>query len=136
MTRENMNEALKEIFLPALRSAGFKGTLPHFRRTRKECIDLLTIQFDKYGGGFVVEISKCNLEGMTTYWGKVIPPTKVTAHDMHPNQRHRLGSPAPGQDGHWFRFDNGTTTHGAADSLCTFLPEAERWWTQPNQSPE
>ncbi|WP_211620844.1 DUF4304 domain-containing protein [Paraburkholderia domus] len=127
MSRDEMNGALKARFVPALRQLGFKGSLPHFRRQRDNRIDLLTVQFDRHGGRFVVELSQCAVEGITTHWRKFISATTVTAHDLHPNQRHRLGSLGPNTD-HWFRFDDGTSPMAVADSLCAYIDEAERWW--------
>ncbi len=129
MNRESMNVALRSRLVPALRSRGFKGSLPHFRRAREDYIDLLTVQFDKWGGGFIVEIGRCPADGITMHWGEQIAPGKVTAHDLHPEKRHRLGSPAPGADGRWFRFDDGTSVESAADAAVSMLNEAERWWT-------
>ena len=123
-----MIASLQDIFVPALRKRGFKGSLPHFRRIQIARVDLLTVQFDRHGGGFIVEISRCGPEGVTTSWRKMIPAGKVTAHDMHPDRRHRLGSPAPGADGHWFRFDDGTPTDDVARTLVQHLDEAENWW--------
>lgn len=77
----------------------------------------------------MVEISRCGIDGITTHWRKSIPATKATAHDQLPRQRHRLGSPAPGLDGRWFRFDDGTPPMTVAEFLCTYLDEAERWWS-------
>ena len=128
MSRREMDDALNTRFVPALRRIGFKGSLPHFRRPGDGKVDLLTVQFDRHGGGFVVEISRCGIDGITTHWGKSIPATKVTAHDLLPRQRHRLGQPAPGLDGCWFTFDDGTPPMTVAESLCTYLDEAERWW--------
>lgn len=99
-SRQAMDDALKHVIVPYLRAEGFKGTLPHFRRQRENQIDLLTFQFNKYGGSFVVEIAKCPPDGVTTSWGKHIPPAKVNAHSV--NTRLRLGS-TPGHD-HWFQF--------------------------------
>src|SRR5208282_3539740 len=59
MKRDDMISSLKSLFVSALRERGFKGSLPHFRRPTQDRIDLLTIQFDRWGGGFVIEISKC-----------------------------------------------------------------------------
>ena len=128
MKPDAMIASLKRLFVPALRERGFKGSLPHFRRLRNDQIDLLTVQFDRYGGGFVIEISRCAPEGMTTSWGKKIPPNKVTAWDMHPKERPRLGAPSPQEDGHWFRFDDGTPTDAVAESATLLLAEADRWW--------
>jgi hypothetical protein len=88
--RQAMIEALKAIVIPHLRANGFRGTFPHFRRIDETRIDLLTFQFDKWGGGFVIEISQCPPTGHHTKWGAYIPPQKVTAHDLHPDARLRL----------------------------------------------
>jgi Domain of unknown function (DUF4304) len=105
MKNDSMIAALKAEFVPALKERGFKGSFPHFRRITPDKIDLLTVQFDKWGGGFVIEIAKCGPEGITTSWGSHIPPNKVSAWDVDA-PRPRLGSPAP--DGTWFRYDDGT----------------------------
>lgn len=127
MSRDEMSSALKARFVPALRQLGFKGSLPHFRRQRDSRVDLLTVQFDRHGGGFVVELAQCGAEGITTHWGKIIPAAKVKAHDLHPRQRHRLGASGPNKD-YWFRFDEGTSPKAVADTLCAHIDEAERWW--------
>lgn len=128
MSRDAMSAALRERFVPALRVRGFKGSLPHFRRPAEGGIDLLTVQFDRSGGGFVIEISRCSPDGITTAWGKSISPDKVTAHDLHPRARHRIGSPGPGDDGRWFRYDDGTPADVVADAAASMLEEADRWW--------
>jgi hypothetical protein len=127
MSREEMDSALKTHFAPALRQRGFKGSLPHFRRQRNNRVDLITIQFDRHGGGFVVEIASWSLDGFTTHWGKFIPALKLTAHDLHPNQRYRLGCPGSSTDD-WFRFDQGVSPTAVAERLWDHLDEAERWW--------
>ena len=89
--REKMIATLKEHLLPVLKDRGFKGSFPHFRRPTDTAIHLLTFQFDKWGGGFAVEIASCPVEGVTMHWGEHIPPAKVSAHDV--THRLRLGSP-------------------------------------------
>ena len=122
-----MDDALREYLLPALRERGFQGSLPHFRRLLPDRVDLLTIQFDKHGGGFVVEISRCGTEGVTKSWGKHVPAAKVTARDLHPNQRLRLKlREGPGRDA-WFRFENGEYRKVAAQALSR-LTDADKYW--------
>lgn len=101
--RKMMDEALKIMVIPALRKQGFKGSLPHFRRRNDQNIDLITFQFNNWGGSFVVELASCPTEGTTMPWGESIPPNKVTAHHMY--ERFRLGSNALGEDGTWFSFE-------------------------------
>src|SRR5262245_15739629 len=130
MSRNAIETALRKRFVPELRSRGFHGSLPHFRRTLPDRIDLLTVQFDKWGSRFVVEIARCGPAGVTTHSGQEIPPDKVSAHDVPPGARHRLGSPAPGEEGRWFRFDDGTPVEAVVDAASAMLEEADRWWEE------
>jgi hypothetical protein len=98
-----MIAALRRHVVPALRERGFKGSFPHFRRPKEHAIDLLTFQFDKYGGGFVVELATGSTHGIETSWGEHIPPNKVKAWDA--SRRLRLGARDEQSDGIWFRYD-------------------------------
>ncbi|OWT71476.1 MULTISPECIES: DUF4304 domain-containing protein [unclassified Achromobacter] len=125
--RPQMEAALKQTIIPALRSAGFRGSFPHFRRIGNIQTDLWTFQVDKYGGGFVIEISSCPREGMTTAWGKFIPASKVTAHDI--NERLRLQN-HPGSDTTaWYRYDTDAIDTIIA-RILEALPLAEDWWAE------
>lgn len=124
--------ALTEIVVTRLRNMGFNGSFPHFRRHGKEKIDLLTFQFDKYGGGFVLEISKCPPDGTSTHWGEHIPPNKVNAWDMHPSKRVRLQPGAGNSPSSWFRFDRHRQAEEVylktANEVLPYLEIAEKWW--------
>jgi len=126
--RKGINAALRTWVVPALRVAGFTGSLPHFRR-RSEAgtIELLTFQFDKWGGGFVIEIARCPVDGVKTYSGKQVPPCKINAHDAPPNVRHRLQQRAGSGTDSWFRYDDGDYGRCAKEALSK-LSEAEAWW--------
>jgi Domain of unknown function (DUF4304) len=89
-TREAMERELKATAVARLHTAGFKGSFPHFRRVTAKAIDLLTFQFDRHGGGLVIEIAQSPLEGITTHWRRAIPANKVRAWDLHPDQRRRI----------------------------------------------
>lgn len=131
--RERMIEVLKSVVIPALRSRGFKGSFPHFRRSADTAIHLLTFQFDKWGGGFVVEIATCPKDGLTMHWGEFVPPNKVTAH--HVNSRLRLGAKDSNND-HWFRYDKpfrlvkDPCVEAAAELLPYLEHQAEEYWCE------
>ena len=124
--RDNMISVLKKTVIPELRQRGFKGSFPHFRRIKEKKIDLMTFQFDRYGGGFVIEVGVCSPEGYTHYWGEKVPPNKVTAHDL--NNRLRLKK----NDGPWFRYDveieSGDIYEIVANEVLQHLYEAEEYW--------
>jgi len=133
-TREDIDAALKKFVIPALRERGFTGSFPHFRRV-KEDVDLLTFQFDRNGGGFVIETAKGKKEGFTTHFGKHIPANKLTAWDLHPNQRKRLRPGADGSTDSWFRYDAENDYESVARAaLELILKEDEPQLSQPTPS--
>jgi hypothetical protein len=132
-TREDMNGALRRFVVPLLRQRGFTGSFPHLCRVVNNRIDLLTFQFDKWGGGFVVEVATSGVDGVTQPWGDKIPPGRVKAHDIHPKQRLRLGNSGPGED-QWFRYDTGKTAEAVAQEVVALLTQAEAWWERTDVS--
>ena len=137
--RETMIAAIKVHVVPVLKARGFKGSFPHFRRATANGIHLLTFQFDKWGGGFVVEVASCPADGVTMHRGEQIPPAKVTAH--HVNQRLRLGASGDQSD-HWFRYDRrglvlfGDPYERAAREVLPYLDtQAESYWSESHERP-
>ena len=126
-TRDDMVLALKREVVPALRQRGFTGSFPHFRRLWSARVDLLTFQFDQWGGGFVVEIAKAGGEGVTSASGAKIPAARLKAHDLHPKDRLRLGASGSGQD-FWFRYDQSAPVEAVAREVTNHLERAESWW--------
>ncbi|MDX8529773.1 DUF4304 domain-containing protein [Mesorhizobium sp. VK25A] len=96
---------LRATVVPWLRRAGFTGNFPHFRRIEEKAIDLLTFQFDRHGGGFLVEITRCPPGGVVTPEGKAIAPNDVKAWDLNPSRRRRVVVRQTGRMEDWFRFD-------------------------------
>lgn len=132
-----MIAALKEHVLPALRERGFKGSFPHFRRPAEGAIHLLTFQFDRNGGAFLIEIAASPVTGATTHWGKHIPPQKVTAWDISPPDRPRLRGKG---DDCWFRYDTPQVSpfrcRQVALEVLPWLDQAERWWAGRDNLPQ
>jgi hypothetical protein len=128
LERDSMITVLKRDVIPVLKELGFKGTFPHFRRINENKIDLLTFQFDRYGGGFLIEVATCPSEGVFLHWGEKVPPNKVTAHDLHPDNRLRL----KGNKGVWFRYDvkilMGNIYEKVAKKVLDQINQAEIYW--------
>ena len=140
-SRTKMIGALKEIVVPTLRELGFKGSFPHFRRLSDNGIDLLSFQFDKWGGGFLIEISKCERSGIITHWGESIPAKKVRAIDNHPDKRYRIKPGKGSSREDWFRYDQRSIFHSSniydqvASTVLSYLNEAEDWWSHGPPGP-
>ena len=129
--RDEMIVEIKKIIIPVLREIGFSGSFPHLRRISERQIDLLTFQFNRHGGSFVIEIAVCKPTGFTTHWGKLILPNKVRAHDLHPYQRLRLGAPSSTEEGIWFSYDpvrGGIFNETALQVLPLLKSQAEPYW--------
>ena len=128
MNKSEMEASLKRIFVPELRDRGFKGSFPHFRRPRTNRIDLLTVQFNRWGGSFAIEVAICSCEGVVMHWGERITPNRVRAWDVYPPNRPRLGATNTSDDGHWFKFESTIGTDEVARQAVMYLQDAEKWW--------
>src|SRR4051812_788287 len=127
--RDQMKKALKDVVVPRLRETGFAGSIPHLRRRRPDRIDLFTFQFDRHGGGFIIELAQCAPEGFTTHWGKQIAPDKVTPSDLPLTQRARIQPRVGSGTDSWFRYDCGAGSEiftQTAESVLPFVGQAER----------
>ena len=100
--KSEMIKALKQWTIPELERRGFIGKFPHYRRLGKTKIDLLMFQFDKLGGGFIIEILYALTEGKDNnlIFDSVLLPEKVTVAET--NIRHRL---CPKQYGWFYYYD-------------------------------
>ncbi len=70
---------LKRAFIPAMRKRGFRGSAPHFRRIRGDAIELLAIRFNRDGGGFFLEVARCEIDRLVDASGSPQWPGNVTA---------------------------------------------------------
>lgn len=99
-----MIKALKEYVVKHLRDNNFKGSFPHFRRINSNHIDLVTFQFNRYGGSFVIELANCPKDSIIDVLGNEISPNKVTAYDL--SDRVRLNQDSSDNDTSWFDYEN------------------------------
>jgi len=67
--------------------------------------------------------------GITTYWGAVVEPEKLTVRDIHSNKRTRIqAKQGPGTDS-WFRYDQ-SDFDTCINRVLKALPSAETWVNQ------
>ena len=134
--RPEVERALTARVVPLLRERGFTGSLPHFRRRLATKTDLVTFQFDRHGGGFVLEVAEGPSTEFVTSWGKVIPASRLTAYDINPPKRKRLRPGPGGAPDAWFRYDRDLSPDAVAIQVISFLGQLDEWWTgvkdQPN----
>ena len=129
-----MIKSLKEIVIPELRNRNFKGSFPHFRKTKNGKTNLLTFQFDRNGGGFIIELANWNKSEFKTHWGKIISLNKLTAHDL--NERQRIYpfvlTEQNGTDS-WFRYGKPKSDeiyNKLSEKVIERIPIMEQYWTE------
>lgn len=129
--RNKMIQVLKTIVVPRLRELGFKGSFPHFRRLGSTFTDLLTFQFDRHGGGFVLELGQCETD-FSIVWptGERVRPDEITPGHLPTERRARIKEGPGSGTADWFRYDHATPTdklfEQTARRVLPFLEEAER----------
>ncbi|MFG4002824.1 DUF4304 domain-containing protein [Flavobacterium aquidurense] len=135
--RNQMIISLKKLFIPELRKLNFKGSFPHFRRIENDITNLITFQFDRYGGGFVIELANYKGKEYVTSWGEITELKKLTAH--HLNQRKRIYPDSENEDngkGSWFRYDKktflnfGNIYEKIAKKAIEKIPLMEKYWSE------
>lgn len=129
-----MIKSLNEIFIPELRNRNFKGSFPHFRKTENGKTNLLTFQFDRNGGGFIIELANWNESEFKNHWEKIISLNKLTAHDL--NERKRIYpnslTEKSGTDS-WFRYEKSKsdkTYESLARKVVDRIPIMEQYWNE------
>jgi hypothetical protein len=129
-----MRAALAKRVLPALRQLGLRGSFPTFRRISDRATDLLTFQFDKWGGGFVIELAVGPPVEFVTAWGERIPAAKLRTYDLRLPARARLQLAVDGAAEAWFRYeptflhpDTARFEH-AAGQVLELLPQIDPWF--------
>ena len=125
----DIKDILKKHVIPALRTRGFSGSFPHFRRSTSSNTHLITFQMDKWGSGnFVVELAAAPLGDITMPWGQIVPPNKLTTH--HLNNRYRLGASASSSD-YWFQSASfaANPTEAANHLLSLLDSQGAHWWS-------
>lgn len=135
--KKKMDKVIKKIVVPTLRQMNFKGSYPHFFRERNGQIDLLTFQFNDYGGSFVVEISYTGKKGKNiSGFDPSMPLAKLRVDQTKVNERLRLGSNSKkGVLNHWFDYDNKDPDFFekcAKEVLPLLNTQAEKWWKRKN----
>jgi hypothetical protein len=134
--RNQMAKALKTVALPVFREHGFNGSFPDLRRLRDGYIQLLTFQFDRHGGGFIIELGRCKPTDFATAWGKLTSAEKVTVGHLPWRQRMRIQPHSGSGTDSWFRFDMATTPEAftrIAESVLAFTDTIEKTFYEFDQ---
>lgn len=129
--RTEMINSLKEIVIPELKNEGFSGSFPHYRRILPDKINLITFQFDRNGGGFVIEITNYNEKEFIDVKNEILPLNKLTAHHLFDRQRIQPFTFDESDTKNWFRYDNDDFFHKydeVSKLVLNKIPTMEEYW--------
>lgn len=128
-----MRKALKRHWLPTLARLGFIGATSTFQRLEPDAQDLLSLQYWKYGGEFILEFARRRRGSFTTSWGAVVPEEKMEVTYLNPLDRARLQQiePLAGEHLHGFRFsafeDDFAKYEALAGQVAMLMPAVDAW---------
>ncbi len=140
-----MRRALKRVLVPALVSHGFVLRGKGYQRREGEFLDLLSVQYWKYGGEFILEFVRRKQGPLQTNWGPLIPEDEIDVAYVAPLDRARLqqlGS-AAGPSLRGFQFvgfgEESGRYKNVAQAVVVLLPQVDQWLktkqTGPNVHP-
>jgi hypothetical protein len=128
-----MRKALRKELLPALKRLGFVGKTSDFQRHREPILDLLSIQWGRYGGEFILEFGSCATGPLQVPWGEAIAEAKITVVHVNPLRRARLVPAVPSQGTQLHGFFSGsfgedaTQYQALVSSVSPLLEQVVAW---------
>ena len=128
-----MRKALRRHVIPELHRRGFTGKSAAFQRLGDDFQDLLSIQFWKYGGEFILEFARRGRGPLATSWGEVVAEEKLDVAYVSPTSRGRLEQrgPATGQYLQGFDFsgfgEDIESFEGLARQVAGLLAQVDEW---------
>ena len=144
MSREGelLRRAFKRHLVPRLTSLGFAGKSSNFQRLTATAQDLLSIQYWKYGGSFILEFGRRERGPLLTAWGEIVPEEALDVAYLPISDRARLQERtevSPEIFG-GFRFDGFGEDVEKYDALAlrvaAMLPQVDAWLSRREVGPD
>ena len=135
-----MRKSLKRHLIPELARIGFSGGALHFQRLEPETQDLLSLQYWKYGGEFILEFARRPRGPFATSWGPIVPENKLDVAYINPLDRARLqqAGKSAGQHMRGFTYeifgDDIAQYECLAKQVASLVPHIDDWLRHGNTS--
>ena len=136
---QKMRAQLKKILTPELERLGFVGRFPEFQLKRDGRLHLLSVQFDKWGGGFFLEFGSIKPGDQTMPWGEFVQEKDLTIGHVYAENAARLQAksrPASSRED-WFRFEGFQVEECStlAREICRLLEQVMNWLDANRKGP-
>lgn len=129
-----LRNAIKRILEPEMAAAGFSIRYPHFQRHRGGRLELVSVQHDKWGGGFWLEFAPHAPGDLATSWGEVVPESSIDVAHTDPATRARLlaSTADAASRNSFFRYETFADDKDRCEALVTevaaLLPQVFAWF--------
>jgi len=133
--------AMKKLFEPFLAAEGFTGKYPHFQRKEGGDLQLLSVIYDKWGGGFVLEFAHHPTGPLHTAWGTIVPEEEIDVAYASVSTRARLVRTERGQGCYqdFFRYegiaDDREQCEALVNQVVALFPQVNRWLRERKVGP-
>ena len=140
-TSKYIRQALRDVFEPHLKAEGFVGKHPHFRRQEGKTLHLLSVIYDKFGGGFTFEFANHPPGTLRTSWGTIVPEEQLEIGHADVSNRARLVMTTQGQGTYddFFRYDAFSGDKRACTELVVnavkMFPQINDWLRTKSAGP-
>lgn len=130
-----MRKALRRFWVPEVVRLGFVGKSSTFQRIGADYQDLLSLQYWKYGGEFILEFARRERGPFTAPWGPTISEEKLDVAYISPLLRARLEQRGSVSGPHLRGFDfssfgdDTAKYESLAKEVASLLPEVDEWLT-------
>lgn len=131
--KDSMIEALKGSIVPDIKSLGFSGHFPHFRRKNNERFEFVSFQFNRHGGSFILECSFLHPQELSDFF-KNLPFEQLNCGNAHPKNRLRIKPQTVTVEDFWFvysKFQQEVQFDTLAKSLKALIPHIDTYFRAP-----
>ena len=120
---QKIRAASKKVLEPFLADQGFQGKHPHFQRREGDTLHLLSVIYDKWGGGLVLEFARHAAGDLHTAWGEIVPEAKLEIGYCPADTRARLVASDSGQGRYedFFRYEQFAEDREQCEQLMSRL---------------
>ena len=136
---KHIRAALKQTLVPFLVSEGFVGKFPEFKRHEGGELHLLSVEFDKWDGGFFLEFAPHPSGPRMMSWGETVQEEELTVAHAPFDTRARLQALGSSNSTRelWFRFDglDAEECEKLVEHVISLFPQINAWLREKRVGP-
>lgn len=129
-SKNSMEDSLKAFVVSKIKSIGFSGTFPHFRR-ENDRLEFVSFQFNRNGGSFVLECGFIKRDDLISSF-KDLPLSKLNYGNTRHENRIRIKPDNFKDQDYWFdysKFKDVSEFENLSKEILILIPKVEIFFT-------